>query len=64
MSMDDVSRFTDTVATHLSGKIEDKQQILETPDVTGRLRILARALSAELEILRLERKIENRNNFV
>ncbi len=59
LSMDDVSRFTDTVATHLSGKIEDKQQILETPDVTGRLRILARALSAELEILRLERKIEN-----
>jgi len=59
VNMEDVSRFADTVATHLAGRIEDKQQILEAEDVTQRLRILARALSAELEILRLERKIEN-----
>ncbi|MBD3367796.1 MAG: endopeptidase La, partial [Candidatus Eisenbacteria bacterium] len=59
MSMEDVSRFADTVATHLAGKIEDKQKVLEAVDVTERLRILARALSGELEILRLERKIEN-----
>jgi len=59
MSMDDVSRFADTVATHLAGKIEDKQKVLEAVEVTERLRILARALSGELEILRLERKIEN-----
>ena len=59
LNMEDVGRFADTVATHLSGKIEDKQQVLEADDVTTRLRILARTLSAELEILRLERKIEN-----
>ena len=59
VNMEDVSRFADTVATHLSGKIEDKQRVLEAEDVTARLRILARALSGELEILRLERKIEN-----
>ncbi len=59
VNMDDVSRFADTVATHLGGKIEEKQRVLEAADVTTRLRILARALSAELEILRLERKIES-----
>jgi len=59
VNMEDVTRFADTVATHLSGKIEDKQRVLEAEDVTTRLRILARALSGELEILRLERKIEN-----
>ncbi len=59
VNMEDVSRFADTVATHLSGKMEDKQRVLEAEDVTARLRILARALSSELEILRLERKIEN-----
>ena len=59
VNMEDVSRFADMVATHLSGKIEEKQQVLEADDVTSRLRILARALSGELEILRLERKIEH-----
>ncbi len=59
VNMDDLSRFADTVATHLGGKIEEKQRVLEAGDVTTRLRILARALSAELEILRLERKIES-----
>jgi ATP-dependent Lon protease len=59
VNMEDVSRFADTVATHLGGKIEEKQRVLEASDVTTRLRILARALSAELEILRLERKIES-----
>lgn len=59
VNMEDVSRFADTVATHLSGKIEDKQRVLEAEEVTARLRILARSLSSELEILRLERKIEN-----
>jgi ATP-dependent Lon protease len=59
VNMEDAARFADTVATHLAGKIEDKQRVLEADDVTGRLRILARALSAELEILRLERKIEH-----
>jgi ATP-dependent Lon protease len=58
-NMEDVARFADTVATHLAGKMEEKQQVLEAPDVTSRLRILARALSGELEILRLERKIEH-----
>ena len=59
VNMEDVSRFADMVATHLAGKIEEKQQALEADDVTARLRILARALSGELEILRLERKIEH-----
>ncbi len=58
-NMDDVARFADTVATHLAGKMEEKQQVLEAAEVTSRLRILARALSGELEILRLERKIEH-----
>jgi ATP-dependent Lon protease len=53
-------RFADAVASHLNLKIEDKQKILETVDVKERLRILFEILTREIEILELEKKINNR----
>ena len=51
-------QFADTVASHILCKVPVKQQLLGSTEATTRLRTLGRILSEELEILRLERKIE------
>ncbi|MGE5176064.1 MAG: endopeptidase La [Hyphomicrobiales bacterium] len=47
-----------TVASHLLLKVGVKQQILELDDLAERFRVLSKTLASELEILKLERKIE------
>ncbi len=47
-----------TVAAHLLLKVPQKQNLLEVHDAVERLKQLAQAMAAELEILKLERKIE------
>jgi ATP-dependent Lon protease len=51
-------QFSHTMAAHLLVKVPVKQALLEAPDAAARLRQLAETLSGELEIVRLERKIE------
>ena len=46
------------MGAHLLVKVPVKQALLEAPDAAARLRQLAETLSGELEIVRLERKIE------
>jgi ATP-dependent Lon protease len=57
-SITNAERFTDTVAAHLLVGVEPRQRILEADTLVGRLDLLNRVLSAEVEILRLEKKIE------
>ncbi len=59
-NIDDADRFADIVASNLTVKIELKQEILSQFDVKVRLEKLYTALLKELEILELERKINNR----
>jgi len=47
-----------TVASHVLLKVGVKQQILEQDDLLERFRVLSKTLASELEILKLERKIE------
>ncbi len=47
-----------TIASHLLVKVPAKQRLLEAPTTSARLRLLSETLAAELEIVRLERKIE------
>ncbi|HYR52331.1 MAG TPA: endopeptidase La [Candidatus Dormibacteraeota bacterium] len=47
-----------TVASHLILKVSVKQAVLEQDDLTERFRQLSKTLANELEILKLERKIE------
>jgi ATP-dependent Lon protease len=47
-----------TVASHLILKVAVKQSVLEEDDLTERFRQLSKTLANELEILKLERKIE------
>ena len=53
-------KFADTVAAHLIIKLEDKQEILETINVTQRLETVLHILESEIEILQIERKIRSR----
>jgi ATP-dependent Lon protease len=54
----DPVQLSHTIAANLLVKVPVKQRLLEAPDAASRLRLLAETLAAELEIVRLERKIE------
>ncbi len=56
----DPGRLADTVASHLLVKIGDKQSVLETADPAERLEKLIQVLNTEIEILNIERRIQNR----
>ncbi|MDH5512259.1 MAG: LON peptidase substrate-binding domain-containing protein, partial [Gammaproteobacteria bacterium] len=58
--IDDPSRLADTVAAHLSLKIEDKQQILEVQDVHERLEKILAVLESEIDLLQVEKRIRGR----
>ena len=59
-SVDDPSRLADTIAAHLTLKLEDKQVILEMFSVTERLEHLLGKLEAEIDILQVEKRIRGR----
>ncbi|NLC70453.1 MAG: endopeptidase La [Desulfuromonadaceae bacterium] len=56
----DPSRFADTVISHLTVKVSEKQEILESLNASERLEKLLLLLEREMEILQLEKKIRNR----
>lgn len=58
--IDEPGRLADVICSHLSLKIKDKQEILETLDVRERLEKLLDFLNNEREVLELERKINQR----
>ncbi|HOR86038.1 MAG TPA: endopeptidase La [Bacillota bacterium] len=58
--MDDISRFADVVASNLTIKIEEKQEILSLFEIKERMEKIYEILSRELEILEIERKINFR----
>lgn len=58
--IDEPGRLADVITSHLSLKIKDKQDILETIDVRARLEKLLDILNNEREVLELERKISQR----
>jgi ATP-dependent Lon protease len=56
----DPGRLADTIAAHLPVTIEEKQALLETVPVPDRLGEVERLLEAEIEKLRVDKKINNR----
>ncbi|PYT17727.1 MAG: endopeptidase La, partial [Acidobacteria bacterium] len=53
-------RLTDTIAAHVQVGMEEKQNLLETFGPAERLTILANLLDAEIEKLRVDRRIHQR----
>lgn len=58
--IEEPGRFTDVIASHLTMKIEQKQELLEAIEIEGRLEKLNEILSREMEIQEIERKINLR----
>ncbi|WP_163537925.1 endopeptidase La [Gracilibacillus sp. YIM 98692] len=58
--IEEPSHFSDIVASHITLKMSDKQEILETIEVADRLQKLLDIISNEQEVLQLEKKIGQR----
>jgi ATP-dependent Lon protease len=58
--IDDPSRMADTIAAHMTIKIEDKQSVLESPEVTARLERLMTLMESEVDMLEMEKRIRGR----
>ena len=59
-SIEEVSRMADTIASHLSLKIEEKQNVLEMPDVRERVEYLMETMESEIDLLKVEKRIRGR----
>ncbi len=59
-SIDDASRLADTIAAHMSIKIEEKQRVLEIIDIKQRLTHLIKLMEAEIDLLQVEKRIRGR----
>jgi ATP-dependent Lon protease len=58
LPIEEPDRLADSIASHVIAKIEMKQPLLEAVDVAERFKMLSTILAEELEILKLEKKIE------
>ncbi len=59
-SIEEPGRLSDTISSHLSFKLEDKQEILETINPAKRLEKLYEKIQSEVEIMQIEKKIRGR----
>jgi len=58
--IDDPSRLSDTVAAHMSIKVAEKQQLLDTYNVQERMEHILSIMDGALDILQVEKKIHGR----
>jgi ATP-dependent Lon protease len=58
--IDDPSKLADTVASHLSLKIPEKQELLESETVSARLEKVYGLMESEIGVLQVEKRIRNR----
>jgi ATP-dependent Lon protease len=58
--IEDPSRLADTVAAHLSIRLEEKQALLELGGVAERMEKLMGLVDGEIEVLQLEKRIRGR----
>jgi len=58
--IDDPARLSDTIAAHMSLKIEEKQKILGIINVHERLEYILGMIEAEIDLLQIEKRIRGR----
>ncbi len=56
----DQAKLADTVASHFSFKIEDKQRLLESTPLDRRLNLLLELINLEMEVYRMDQRIKGR----
>ncbi|SRR5579883_165459 len=60
LAIEDGSRLADTIAAHLSIKLDEKQKTLEILDLQKRLEKLVALMESEIDLLQVEKKIRGR----
>lgn len=58
--IDEPARLADTIASHLSLKLADKQSLLEIDKVSERIEQIVNLMEAEISVLQTERRIRSR----
>ncbi|KTD41025.1 endopeptidase La [Legionella parisiensis] len=58
--IEEPGRLADTIAAHLTLKVDDKQELLETKDVGTRLERLMSAIENEIDLLHVEKRVRGR----
>lgn len=58
--IDEPTRLADTVATHMSLRLDEKQHVLEIISVRERLQHLVTLIEGELDVLQIEKRIRGR----
>ncbi|MFV1993536.1 MAG: endopeptidase La, partial [Acidiferrobacterales bacterium] len=59
-NIEEPGRLADTIAAHLSLKIDEKQEILEMCDVHERLEQILSVMDSEIDLLQVEKRIRGR----
>jgi len=59
-SIDEAERMVDTIAAHMSLKLDEKQKVLEIVDLRERVEHLMVLMEAEIDILQVEKRIRGR----
>ncbi|MBI3560722.1 MAG: endopeptidase La [Gammaproteobacteria bacterium] len=59
-NIDEPSRLVDTIAAHMSLKIEEKQKVLEIADLRERFEHMMGVLESEIDLLQVEKRIRGR----
>ncbi len=58
--IEDLGRLADTIAAHMTLKVEEKQNILEMEDAVKRLETLISQMENEVDLLEMEKRIRGR----
>lgn len=59
-SIEEAERMVDTIAAHMSLKLEEKQKVLEVVDLRERVEHLMVLMESEIDILQVEKRIRGR----
>lgn len=59
-SIDDASKLADTIASHLTLRLADKQAVLDTMNLAQRLGKIYQMIRSETEVARIEHRIKDR----
>ncbi len=58
--IEDPARLADTIAAHMSLKIDEKQRVLEIEDVRERIEHIMALIEGEIDVLQVEKRIRGR----
>ncbi|WP_423063671.1 endopeptidase La [Candidiatus Paracoxiella cheracis] len=59
-NIEEPGRLADSIAAHMTIKLDSRQKILETPNVKARLELLQTLLVQELDLVEVEKRVQGR----